>query len=83
MTIEQLQTWAKTQIDNTARPEVRPDIGVSVLQIVDDLERLKDYVKVLESRSDRVANFQNWISQLPQTGITLADSAFDRETIYE
>jgi hypothetical protein len=35
------------------------------------------------SPSERVAYFQAWISQLPQTGITLPDAAFDRDTIYE
>jgi hypothetical protein len=55
MTVAQLETWAKTQINNTATPEVRPDIGVSVLQIVDELERLQDYVKVLESRLEGLA----------------------------
>ncbi len=40
MTLEQLQNWAQAQINNTAIAEVRPDIGVSVLQLVDELERL-------------------------------------------
>lgn len=50
MTLKQLQNWAQTQINNTAKPEVRPDIGISVLQLVDELERLQDYVKELESK---------------------------------
>ncbi len=50
MTLEQLQQWAKTQIDNSAKLEVRPDIGVSVLQLVDELERLQERVKELETR---------------------------------
>jgi hypothetical protein len=50
MTLEQLQQWAQTQIDNSAMPEVRPDIGVSVLQLVDELERLQDHVKELETK---------------------------------
>ena len=37
MTLQDLQTWAQAQINNTARPEVRPEVGVSVLQIVDEL----------------------------------------------
>lgn len=50
MTLKQLQNWAQTQINDTAKPEVRPDIGISVLQLVDELERLQDYVKELESK---------------------------------
>ncbi|UFP94079.1 hypothetical protein [Gloeobacter morelensis] len=42
MTLEQLQQWAQSQIDNTARPEVRPDIAVSILQLIDELEELKE-----------------------------------------
>jgi hypothetical protein len=50
MTLEDLQTWAQAQISNTAQPEVRPDIGVSVLQLVDELEQLQDYVRELEKK---------------------------------
>jgi hypothetical protein len=50
MTLEQLQDWAQAQIDNSASPEVRPDIGVSVLQLVDELERLQEHVKELEAK---------------------------------
>ncbi len=50
MTPEKLQNWAQAQINNTAKPEVRPDIGISVLELLDELERLQDYVKELESK---------------------------------
>jgi hypothetical protein len=50
MNLQDLQAWAKSQIDNTAAPEVRPEVGVSVLQIVDELERLQAYVQELEAR---------------------------------
>ena len=50
MTLQDLQTWAQAQINNTARPEVRPEVGVSVLQIVDELERLQAYVQELEAK---------------------------------
>ena len=48
MTLQDLQTWAQAQINNSAQPEVRPEVGVSVLQIVDELERLQAYVQELE-----------------------------------
>lgn len=38
MTLEQLQNWAQAQINNTAKAEVRPDIGISVLQLISKLE---------------------------------------------
>jgi hypothetical protein len=50
MTLQDLQTWAQSQIDNTALPAVQPEIGVSVLQMVDELERLQAYVQELEAR---------------------------------
>ena len=40
MTLESLQAWAQSQINNTAQPEVRPDIGASVLQLVDEVEQV-------------------------------------------
>jgi hypothetical protein len=55
MKLEQLETWAQSQIDNTATPEIRPDIGVSVLQMVDELDRLQTYVKTLEAKLERLA----------------------------
>ena len=50
MTLQDLQTWAQAQINNSARPEVRPEVGVSVLQIVDELEHLQAYVQELEAK---------------------------------
>ncbi len=56
MTLNDLQLWAQAQIDNTAQPEVRPDIGISVLQLVDEveqvdeMEQLNAYVKELETK---------------------------------
>jgi hypothetical protein len=53
--MEKLEAWAQSQIDNTAEPEVRPDIGISVLQMMDELERLQDYIKTLELRLEGLA----------------------------
>jgi hypothetical protein len=50
MTLESLQAWAQSQINNTAQPEVRPDIGVSVLQLVDEVEQLQQHVQELEAK---------------------------------
>ncbi len=50
MTLKDLQAWAQAQIDNTASPEVNPEVGVSVLQVVDELERLQEYVQELEAK---------------------------------
>ncbi|WP_254563772.1 hypothetical protein [Oscillatoria sp. HE19RPO] len=52
MTLKQLQEWAKSQIDNTAPPEIRPDIGISVLQLIEELEELQSRVKELEVQPD-------------------------------
>lgn len=49
MSLKNLQQWAQSQIDNTAKPEIRPDIGITVLQIIDELEELQKRVKELEN----------------------------------
>lgn len=53
--MKKLEAWAQAQIDNTAEPEVRPDIGISVLQMMDELERLQEYIKTLEVRLEGLA----------------------------
>jgi hypothetical protein len=50
MMLEDLQAWAQAQVNNTAQPTVRPDVGISVLQMVEELEDLKAYVAELEAR---------------------------------
>ncbi|MCT7995373.1 hypothetical protein [Laspinema olomoucense] len=52
MTLKQLQDWAQSQIDNTAQPEIRPDIGISVLQLIEELEELQNRVKELEVQNN-------------------------------
>ena len=48
MTLKHLQEWAQTQIDNTAQPEIRPDIGVTILQLIDELEELQNRIREIE-----------------------------------
>ncbi len=55
MTLKQLAAWAQSQIDNTAQPEVRPEIGVTVLQLIDELERLQNRVQELEAKQSTIA----------------------------
>jgi hypothetical protein len=52
--LKQLQEWAQSQIDNTVQPEVRPDIAITVLQLIDEVGRLQNKIKELESRSQTV-----------------------------
>ncbi|MBW4634370.1 MAG: hypothetical protein KME30_21395 [Iphinoe sp. HA4291-MV1] len=55
MTLKQLAAWAQAQINNSAQPEVRPDIGVTVLQLIDELEQLKNHIKELEEKQSTPA----------------------------
>ena len=48
---KQLQEWAQSQIDNTAKAEVRPDIAITVLQLIDEVERLQNQVKQIQTQS--------------------------------
>lgn len=50
MTLKHLQKWAQSQIDNTAKLEIRHDIGITVLQLVDEIEDLKHRVNQLEEK---------------------------------
>ena len=50
MTLKHLQERAQAQIDNTAKPEIRPDIGVTVLQLIDELEQLQNRIRELEQK---------------------------------
>jgi hypothetical protein len=49
--LKQLQAWAQSQIDNTAPPEVRSDIAITVLQLIDEVARLQNKIQELESKS--------------------------------
>lgn len=33
--------------------------------------------------TERSEDFRQWVTQLPSTNVTLADDAFDRDSIYE
>lgn len=51
MMLQYLKEWAQTQIDRTAQPEVRPDIAMIILQLIDKFESLKNLVQQLEEKS--------------------------------
>ncbi|MBW4493665.1 MAG: hypothetical protein KME26_11385 [Oscillatoria princeps RMCB-10] len=59
MTLKELEGWAQSQIENTATPEVRPDIGVSVLQLIDQVERLQNRLRELEGIKEEPGDL-NW-----------------------
>ncbi|WP_226587561.1 hypothetical protein [Microseira wollei] len=46
--VQYLKEWAQAQIAQTAQPEVRPDIAIIVLQLIDKFEALKNRLKELE-----------------------------------
>lgn len=50
MNLKQLEEWAQAQTDNTAKPEVRPDIGITVLQLIEEMEEVTSQVKELEKK---------------------------------
>ena len=52
MTMKQLAAWAQSQINNTAQPEVRPDIGVTILQLIDEIEQLQNRIEELVSHDN-------------------------------
>lgn len=54
--LKQLQEWAQAQIANTDKPEIRPDIGVTILQLIDELEQLQNRIKELEKKQSTLAN---------------------------
>ena len=62
-------------------------------------EKLADFIAFIEFQTKQVSyagafwqevtpeartkEFREWVSQLPQTGLSLPDEAFDRDSIYE
>ncbi len=51
MKLEELRQWAKSQTNQTAEPEVRPDIGRAVLELVDEFDRLDRQLRSLQRYS--------------------------------
>lgn len=45
-----LQTWAKSQINSIAKPEITEDIPIAILQLIDDFDQLQGQVKELEKK---------------------------------
>ena len=50
MNLKRLAEWAQAQIDNTAKPEVRPDVGITVLQLVEEMEKVTSQVEELKEK---------------------------------
>jgi uncharacterized protein (DUF433 family) len=59
--------------------------GMTQAEILEDFSELtiEDIQACLAFAADRATHLRAWVAQRPQTGITLPDSAFDRETIYD
>ena len=65
----------------------------------EQLEKIADFIAFIEFQTKQVSyaglfwqeatpeartkEFREWVSQLPQTGLSLPDEAFDRDSIYE
>lgn len=74
------------------RDNLKNEIGQLSL---DELKEIAEFVASLKNRSqtipfwqistpkERAENFRLWVKQLPQSGGSLPDTAFDRGNIYE
>ena len=51
MKLTELKQWAQSQANQTAEPEVRPDIGRAVLELVDEFDRLDKQLRSLQRYS--------------------------------
>ncbi|MFM2060348.1 MAG: hypothetical protein RLZZ507_18 [Cyanobacteriota bacterium] len=65
----------------------------------EQLEKIADFIAFIQFQSQkfsdntplwqkltpeaRASEFQDWVSQLPETGVSLSDEAFSRDSIYE
>lgn len=63
------------------------------------LKKIAEFVSVIKAQAQQLAktipfwqratpieraqNFREWVAQLPKTGLSLTDQAFDRDNIYE
>jgi hypothetical protein len=79
-----LRETLKQEIDNLDDRQVA-QIADLVTQLKTQAEPHTEALPFWQQASpvDRAAHLRAWVSQLPQTGITLPDAAFDRATIYE
>ncbi|MBD2296299.1 hypothetical protein H6G06_23155 [Anabaena sphaerica FACHB-251] len=65
----------------------------------EQLEKIADFIAFIQFQSKkfsdttplwqkltpeaRASEFRDWVSQLPETGVSLSDEAFSRDSIYE
>ena len=65
----------------------------------EQLEKIADFIAFIEFQAKQVSDtapcwqkatpearakeFRQWVSQLPETGLSLSDQAFSRDSIYE
>ncbi|MEA5550307.1 hypothetical protein VB713_04790 [Anabaena cylindrica UHCC 0172] len=62
-------------------------VGVSVAELV-TASLNRQYSLSVSPKSDaepetRAREFREWVSQIPETGLSLPDEAFNRDSIYE
>lgn len=71
----------------TALQQQASAVGLSVAELV-AASLNRQYSLSVSPKSDaepeaRAKEFREWVSQLPETGLSLSDEAFNRDSIYE
>ncbi len=79
-----LRETLKQEIDNLDDAQLSK-IADFVVSIKAQAQQLAKTVPFWQRATpvERAENFRIWVDQLPKTGTTLADEAFDRGSIYE
>jgi hypothetical protein len=73
-----LRETLKQEIDRLSEAQLR-----KIADFVDSIKTETAPVWQRDTPIDRAEDFRAWIAQLPESSITLSDTAFDRNSIYE
>ena len=79
-----LRETLKQEIDQLNDSQLRA-IAEFINSVKTQAQQLTQAIPFLQQATpvERAEDFRRWVAQLPQTGITLSDGAFDRGDIYD
>jgi hypothetical protein len=79
-----LRETLKQEIDKLSESQLRK-IADFVTSIKAQAQQLTKIVPFWQraTPTERAQDFREWVTQLPKTGLSLTDEAFDRDSIYE
>ena len=79
-----LRETLKQEIDKLSETQLRKiaDFVTSIKAQAQQLNKIMPFWQ-RATPTERAQDFREWVNQLPKTGFSLTDDAFDRDSIYE